>query len=81
MKKHPLDISIYILSRVVGVFLLVFCFLNIYLEIHAEDLLEQAFAPAKTYNTVTNLGNTKNAVGNEVFRTATTTQDGLIPGQ
>jgi hypothetical protein len=27
------------------------------------------------------LGNTKNAVGNEVFRTATTTQDGLIPGQ
>lgn len=77
MKKHSLDISIHILSRVVGVCLLIFCFLNIYLEIHAEDLLEQAFAPAKTYQTITNLWNTKNAVGNEVFVAAVQSQDSL----
>ncbi len=80
MKRHFLDIHIYILSRVVGVCLILFCFLNIYLEIHAEDLLEQAFYPAKTYETVTNLWNTKNAVWNEVFVASVQSQDSLWYG-
>jgi len=48
-----------------------------YLEIHAEDLLEQAFAPAKTYQTITDLWNTKNAVGNEIFVSSIQSQDSL----
>lgn len=74
---NRLDLYIHILSRAVGVFLICFCVFNVYLEIHAEDLLEQAFTPAKTYDTVVNLGNTKNAVGNSVFNSSTQTQDML----
>ena len=77
MKKHPLDIGIHVLTRTIAVCLMVFCFLNIYLEIHAEDLLEQAFAPAKTYQTIADLGNTKNAVGNEIFVASVQSQDSL----
>ena len=80
MKHHVLDRSLHLLSRVVGVCLLCFCCLNIYLEIHAEDLLEQAFYPAKTYETVTDLWNTKNAVGNEVFVSSVQSQDSLWYG-
>ena len=42
--------------------------MTIYLETHAEDLLEKAFYPAKTYETVIDLGSTKNAVGNQIFK-------------
>jgi len=34
----------------------------------AEDLLEQAFKPSINADSVINLGNNKNAVGNEIFR-------------
>lgn len=37
-------------------------------KIYAQDLLEQAFKPAMSNETIINMGNTKNAVGNEVFR-------------
>jgi hypothetical protein len=47
------------------------------METHAEDLLEKAFYPAKTYDTVINMGSTKNAVGNEIFKESVVTQDGL----
>ena len=50
------------------------------MEIHAEDLLEQAFAPAKTYQTITDLWNTKNAVGNEIFVSSIQSQDSLGNG-
>lgn len=42
--------------------------MNVYLETHAEDLLQQAFSVAQSQETVINLGNTTNAVGNEVLR-------------
>lgn len=45
-----------------------FCILNIYLETRAEDLLEKAFYPAKVQETIIDLWNTKNAVGNEILR-------------
>ena len=79
MQRHwrHLDLYLHILTRVIGVFLISFCVFNVYLEIHAEDLLEQAFTPAKTYDTVVNLGNTKNAVGNEIFQNSTQSQDSL----
>lgn len=38
----------------------------------ADDLLEKAFEPAITHETIINLGAGKNAVGNEVFRGTTT---------
>jgi len=37
-------------------------------KIYAQDLLEQAFKPAMSNETIINMGNNKNAVGNEVFR-------------
>ncbi len=37
-------------------------------KIYAEDLLEKAFAPAMTNETIINLGAGKNAVGNEILR-------------
>lgn len=37
-------------------------------KIYAGDLLEEAFKPAMTHETIINLWNTKNAVGNEVLR-------------
>jgi hypothetical protein len=35
---------------------------------YAADLLEQAFEPSMTNETIVNLGAGKNAVGNEVLR-------------
>jgi len=35
---------------------------------YAEDLLEQAFEPAMSNETIINLGAGKNAVGNEILR-------------
>lgn len=35
---------------------------------YAGDLLEEAFKPAMTHETIIDLGNTKNAVGNEILR-------------
>jgi hypothetical protein len=37
-------------------------------KIYADDLLEQAFKPAMTNETIINLGAGKNAVGNEILR-------------
>jgi len=47
------------------------------LETHAEDLLERAFYQAKTQETIINLGDTKNAVGNEILRESVGLQDDL----
>ena len=45
---------------------------------HAQqDLLENAFYPAKTYQTIVDLGNTKNAVGNELLRQSVGVQNSL----
>ena len=40
----------------------------------ANELIEQAFAPAKLEETIIDLGNTKDAVGNEIFRESVGTQ-------
>lgn len=42
---------------------------------YAQDLLEQAFKPAMTNETIINLGAGKNAVGNEVLRQGVGIQD------
>lgn len=34
----------------------------------AQDLLEQSFQQSKVYDTVVDIGNNKNAVGNDVTR-------------
>lgn len=49
-------------------FLFLICISTIYLETHAEDLLEKAFYQAKVNETVINLWDTTNAVGNEILR-------------
>ncbi len=49
----------------------------VYKTYAAQDLLEQAFAPAKQNDTIINLGNTKNAVGNEILREWVGVQDSL----
>ncbi len=49
-------------------FLFLICISTIYLETHAEDLLEKAFYQAKVHETVINLWDTTNAVGNEILR-------------
>lgn len=68
-KKFPyVDRIFHWLVWSLGIFLWLFCIANIYLETHAEDLLEQAFSQAKSQETVINLGNTTNAVGNEFLR-------------
>ena len=62
----------------------------------SKDFLEQAFEPSKSHEQVVDLGNNKNAVGNEIFREGTEinldafvckigdqkiTVDGLLPGK
>lgn len=49
----------------------VFLSLLFWLWVHA-DLLDTAFQPSKNLDQVVNIGNSKNAVGNEVFRWSTT---------
>ncbi len=44
-------------------------------KIYAQDLLEQAFSPAMSHETIINLGAGKNAVGNEVLREGVSVQD------
>ena len=60
-----------------GIILWLFCIINVYLETHAEDLLQKAFYQAKTQETVINLGDTKNAVGNEILRQSVGIQSNL----
>jgi hypothetical protein len=43
-----------------------------YIAFLQNDLLDDAFQPAKELDQVINIGNNKNAVGNEIFRGATT---------
>jgi len=43
----------------------------------ADELIEQAFAPAKAQESIINLGNTKDAVGNEILRAGVDTTDGF----
>lgn len=62
--------------RATSVLLIAYIFVTILLSYstfsqfygNTTDFLEQGFAPAKSQNTVINIGNTKAAVGNEVFR-------------
>ncbi|MCX6823148.1 MAG: hypothetical protein NTX91_04120, partial [candidate division SR1 bacterium] len=63
-----------------GIFLCLFCLMNIYLETHAEDLLQQAFSVAQSQETVIDLGNTTNAVGNEILRQGTNINVSLLQG-
>ena len=63
-----IDRTFHILSWTLGIFLWLFCIANIYLETHAEDLLEQAFSTAKSQETVIDLWSTTNAVGNEFLK-------------
>ncbi|MFA7717181.1 MAG: DUF1634 domain-containing protein [Candidatus Absconditabacterales bacterium] len=62
----------------IGSFLLLF--IHFSSQIYAEDLLENAFYPSKAYETVIDLGNTTNAVGNEFFREGVGVQDSLGQG-
>ncbi|MEI7563644.1 MAG: hypothetical protein WCJ39_08695 [bacterium] len=48
------------------------------METHAEDLLQQAFSVAQSQETVIDLGNTTNAVGNEVLRQGTNINASLL---
>lgn len=70
MKKSffHIDRTFHMLSWALGIFLWLFCIANIYLETHAEDLLEQAFSTAKSQETVIDLWSTTNAVGNEFLK-------------
>lgn len=70
MKKSffHIDRTFHLLSWTLGIFLWLFCIANIYLETHAEDLLEQAFSTAKSQETVIDLWNTTNAVGSEFLK-------------
>jgi len=67
-KIFHIDHTLHWLRWSLGVFLFVICLFTVYLQTHAEDLLEKAFFQAKTHETVINLGNTPNAVGNEFLR-------------
>ncbi|HKL44203.1 MAG TPA: hypothetical protein VJ892_02915 [Candidatus Absconditabacterales bacterium] len=66
-RKHRKHIFIYILT-------LVFSIGSVFLlsETFAQDLMEQAFSTARSYDTIVDLGNTKDAVGNEVLRESVT---------
>lgn len=70
MKKKifSIDRTFHWLTWALGIFLWLFCIANIYLETHAEDLLEQAFSTAKSQETVIDLWSTTNAVGNEFLK-------------
>ena len=67
-KRHRIDYRHNNLLRILAIFLIAICGMNIYLETNAEDLLGKAFAPSIAQETVINLGSTKNAVGNEILR-------------
>ncbi|MFA7298596.1 MAG: hypothetical protein WC010_03035 [Candidatus Absconditabacterales bacterium] len=47
---------------------------------YAEDLLEKAFAPAFSNETIIDLGKGKNAVGNEILREGVNVQDNFGQG-
>lgn len=66
-RKHRKHIFIYILT-------LVFSIGSVFLlsETFAQDLMEQAFSTARSYDTIINLWNTKDAVWNEVLRESVT---------
>jgi len=49
-------------------------------KIYAKDLLEKAFEPAMTNETIINLGAGKNAVGNEILKEWVSVQDNLGRG-
>lgn len=49
-------------------------------KIYAKDLLEKAFEPAITNETIINLGAGKNAVGNEILKEWVNVQDNLWVG-
>lgn len=58
-------------SKVIG-FLLVFGAVGLFSSsTFALDLLEQSFQQSKQYDTVVDIGNNKNAVGNELIRGGT----------
>jgi len=80
MKKNfwHIDRTFTILTWSFGILLWIFCLSNIYLETHAEDLLQQAFSVAQSQETVIDLGNTTNAVGNEVLRQGTNINASLL---
>lgn len=46
----------------------------------AAELIEEAFMPSKTHETIINLGNTKDAVGNEILRESVWLQDDVGQG-
>ena len=46
----------------------------------AAELIEEAFMPSKTHETIINLGNTKDAVGNEILRESVGLQEMLWYG-
>lgn len=59
-------ISLFMLNIIVFVWL--FSFLSSNICLWAEDLMEKAFTPAREYDTIVDMWNTKNAVGNEVLK-------------
>ena len=79
MKKDifSIDHTFHWLTWTLGIFLWLFCIANIYLETHAEDLLEQAFSTAKSQETVIDLWSTTNAVGNEFLKQSVGLQGNL----
>lgn len=59
-------ISLFIFNIIV--FVWIFSFLRSDICLWAEDLMEKAFTPAREYDTIVDMWNTKNAVGNEVLK-------------
>lgn len=58
-------------SKAIGFLFVIITALTFTSSAFALDLLEQSFQQSKQYDTVVDMGNTKNAVGNELIRGGT----------
>jgi|GEM_PF-1157498 len=83
-KKHIQKIHTYTFASITYGLLFSFIFSSfcsmlslIASPVSAAELIEEAFMPAKTQETIINLGNTKDAVGNEILRESVGLQDDL----
>ncbi len=59
-------------SKAIGFLFVILAFAWLASTTNALDLLEQTFQQSKQYDTVVDIGNTKNAVGNDLIRGGTT---------
>ncbi len=67
------------MSKTIGFLFVMLAFLGIVSNASALDLLEQTFQQSKQYDTVVDIGNNKNAVGNDLIRGGTSVNIGNGP--